>query len=76
MPPRLAPMPLLAGLFALLVVALPVLPGVPPFWLTLMTYAGLSAIVVTGLVVLTGVAGITSFGQAMFVGISPTPRRC
>ncbi len=70
MPTRLAPTPLLTGVFALLVVALPFLPGVPPFWLTLMTYAGLSAIVVTGLVVLTGVAGITSFGQAMFVGIS------
>ncbi len=70
MPARLTPTGILAGLTALAVVALPFLPGVPPFWLTLLTYAGLSAIVVTGLVVLTGVAGITSFGQAMFVGIS------
>ncbi|ACL60174.1 ABC transporter permease subunit [Methylobacterium nodulans] len=63
MPSRLLP---LAGLA--LVAALP-LAGLKPFWLTLLTYAGLSAIVVIGLVVLTGIAGIMSFGQAMFVGI-------
>ncbi|MFE1600359.1 branched-chain amino acid ABC transporter ATP-binding protein/permease [Methylobacterium sp. ID0610] len=63
MPSRLLPV---AGLA--LVAALPLL-GLPPFWLTLLTYAGLSAIVVIGLVVLAGIAGILSFGQSMFVGI-------
>lgn len=48
---------------------LPLIPSLPPFWVTLLSYAGLAAIVTLGLVVLTGVAGITSFGQAMFVGI-------
>ncbi len=45
------------------------LPGVPPFWLTLADYAGIAAIVATGLVVLTGMAGVTSFGQATFMGV-------
>ena len=44
------------------------LPGVPPFWLTLADYAGIAAIVAAGIVVLTGMAGITSFGQATFMG--------
>ena len=44
------------------------LPGVPAFWLTLADYAGIAAIVATGIVVLTGMAGITSFGQATFMG--------
>jgi branched-chain amino acid transport system permease protein len=41
---------------------------VPPFWVTLLDYIGLYAIVAIGLVVLTGIGGMTSFGQAMFVG--------
>ncbi len=52
----------------LLALAVPLLPGVPPFWVTLLNYVGLSAIVAIGLVVLTGIGGMTSFGQAMFVG--------
>ena len=48
---------------------LPLVPGVPLFWVTLADYIGLFAIVAIGLVVLTGVGGLTSFGQAMFVGI-------
>jgi ABC-type branched-subunit amino acid transport system ATPase component/branched-subunit amino acid ABC-type transport system permease component len=52
-----------------LILALPQLPGIPPFWITLLNYAGIYSIVTIGLVVLTGAAGITSFGQAMFVGI-------
>jgi branched-chain amino acid transport system permease protein len=48
--------------------ALPWLPGMPPFWITLADYAGISAVVVIGIVVLTGMAGITSFGQATFMG--------
>jgi branched-chain amino acid transport system permease protein len=52
----------------LLVLALPFL-AVPPFWITLLSYVGLYSIVALGLVMLTGVAGLTSFGQAAFVGI-------
>ncbi|WP_082221440.1 branched-chain amino acid ABC transporter ATP-binding protein/permease [Herbaspirillum chlorophenolicum] len=59
---------LLPVLFFALVLALPGL-GVPPFWITLLSYVGLYAIVALGLVLLTGVAGLTSFGQAAFVGI-------
>jgi branched-chain amino acid transport system permease protein len=54
--------------FFVLLVALPQLP-VPEFWITQLNYIGLYAIVALGLVLLTGVAGLTSFGQAAFVGI-------
>jgi ABC-type branched-subunit amino acid transport system ATPase component/ABC-type branched-subunit amino acid transport system permease subunit len=47
---------------------LPVLPGVPVFWITLLNNVGLGALVAIGLVVLTGVGGLTSFGQAAFCG--------
>jgi ABC-type branched-subunit amino acid transport system ATPase component/ABC-type branched-subunit amino acid transport system permease subunit len=39
------------------------------YTVTLMNYIGLYTIVTVGLVLLTGVAGLTSFGQAAFVGI-------
>jgi branched-chain amino acid transport system ATP-binding protein/branched-chain amino acid transport system permease protein len=55
-------------LFALVVAAIPFVPGVPPFWLVLSDNIGLSALVAMGLVLLTGVGGLTSFGQAAFVG--------
>jgi branched-chain amino acid transport system permease protein len=42
---------------------------VPDFWITQSIYIGLYAIVALGLVLLTGVAGLTSFGQAAFVGV-------
>jgi len=58
----------LPALFFALVLALPTL-GLPPFWVTLLSYVGLYAIVALGLVLLTGVAGMISFGQAAFVGI-------
>ncbi len=58
----------LPALFFALVLALPTL-GLPPFWVTLLSYVGLYAIVALGLVLLTGVAGLISFGQAAFVGI-------
>jgi len=48
--------------------AVPFVPGIPPFWITLAGYIGIAAIVAVGLVVLTGVGGMTSFGQAAFVG--------
>ncbi len=40
-----------------------------PYMLTLANYAGMAAIVAIGLVLLTGVGGLTSFGQAAFVGL-------
>jgi branched-chain amino acid transport system permease protein len=54
--------------FAAVMLLLPALP-VPDFWITQSLYIGLYAIVALGLVLLTGVAGLTSFGQAAFVGI-------
>jgi branched-chain amino acid transport system permease protein len=54
--------------FIVLLVALPQLP-VPEFWITQANYIGQYALVVIGLVLLTGVAGLTSFGQAAFVGL-------
>ena len=54
--------------FAALLALLPVLP-VPEFWITQLNYIGLYATVSLGLVLLTGVAGLTSFGQAAFVGV-------
>ena len=45
----------------------PLLP-VPNFWITLANYAGIAAIIAVGLVVLTGYGGMTSFGQATFMG--------
>ena len=54
--------------FVILLALLPQLP-VPEFWITQANYIGLYTLVVIGLVVLTGVAGLTSFGQAAFVGI-------
>jgi branched-chain amino acid transport system permease protein len=41
----------------------------PAFHITLMNYIGLYALVALGLVLLTGVGGLTSFGQAAFVGL-------
>ncbi|MCA0243570.1 MAG: branched-chain amino acid ABC transporter ATP-binding protein/permease [Proteobacteria bacterium] len=54
--------------FAALMLVLPLLP-VPDFWITQSNYIGLYSIVALGLVLLTGVSGLTSFGQAAFVGI-------
>ncbi|WP_322010846.1 branched-chain amino acid ABC transporter ATP-binding protein/permease [Paraburkholderia sp. J12] len=59
-------------LFLVVMFALPVLPGavqVPEYWITLLNYIGLYSIVAIGLVLLTGIGGMTSFGQAAFVGI-------
>ena len=54
--------------FIVLLAVLPQLP-VPEFWITQANYIGLYTLVAIGLVLLTGVAGLTSFGQAAFVGI-------
>ena len=54
--------------FVVLLALLPQLP-VPEFWITQLNYIGLYTLVVIGLVLLTGIAGLTSFGQAAFVGL-------
>jgi len=56
---------------ALVVALLIVLaPWMLPVWIvTLLGYVGLYSIVCLGLVLLTGMVGITSFGQAAFVGL-------
>jgi branched-chain amino acid transport system permease protein len=67
-PRRLPVVRVAIALGAALLLALPALP-VPEFLVTQLDYIGLYAIVVLGLVLLTGVAGLTSFGQAAFVGV-------
>ena len=52
-------------LVVLLIAALPL----PDFWITQLNYIALYSLVGLGLVLLTGVAGLTSFGQAAFVGM-------
>jgi branched-chain amino acid transport system ATP-binding protein/branched-chain amino acid transport system permease protein len=63
MPSRLI-LPAFVGALVLLAVV----PGVPPFWITLLNNIGLASLVAIGLVLLTGVGGMTSFGQAAFCG--------
>lgn len=53
--------------FVVLLLAGPLV--LPEFHVTLLNYIGLYALVALGLVLLTGVGGLTSFGQAAFVGI-------
>jgi len=60
---RFGPLALVAVL-----IALPLLP-LPDFWIIQLNYIGLYTLPVLGLVLLTGVGGLTSFGQAAFVGI-------
>src|SRR5207253_9033640 len=55
-------------IFAVIMAAIPLIPGVPPFWIVLLDNIGLAALVAMGLVLLTGVGGLTSFGQAAFCG--------
>jgi ABC-type branched-subunit amino acid transport system ATPase component/ABC-type branched-subunit amino acid transport system permease subunit len=55
-------------LFAVAMATIPLIPGMPPFWIVLLDNIGLSALVAMGLVLLTGVGGLTSFGQAAFCG--------
>jgi branched-chain amino acid transport system permease protein len=55
-------------LLAIVIPAAALLP-LPDFWIVQLNYIGLYALVCLGLVLLTGVAGLTSFGQAAFVGI-------
>ena len=55
------------GVFVLLLIVAPLV--VPPFYVTLFNYIGLYGLVALGLLLLTGVGGLTSFGQAAFVGL-------
>jgi ABC-type branched-subunit amino acid transport system ATPase component/ABC-type branched-subunit amino acid transport system permease subunit len=56
----------MAAVWLLLIGALPWLPA---FQVSLINHIGLAALSALGLVLLTGVAGMTSFGQAAFVGL-------
>ncbi|MCJ0762744.1 ABC transporter permease subunit [Variovorax terrae] len=56
------------GLLLAALVLIPLLP-LPDFWIIQLNYIGLYSLPVLGLVLLTGVGGLTSFGQAAFVGI-------
>jgi ABC-type branched-subunit amino acid transport system ATPase component/ABC-type branched-subunit amino acid transport system permease subunit len=58
---------LVLGVFLAFILAAPLL--LPEFHVTLLNYIGLYSIVALGLVLLTGVGGLTSFGQAAFVGL-------
>ncbi len=60
---------ILLALFIVVVAALPALSATPEFWITQLNYIGLASLVALGLVLLTGVGGLTSFGQAAFVGL-------
>jgi len=58
---------LVLGVFIVALAAAPL--ALSPFYVTLLNYIGLYALVALGLVLLTGVGGLTSFGQAAFVGL-------
>ncbi len=56
------------GVCALVILVAPFTGLLPDYWVTLFNYIGISSLVAIGLVLLTGVGGMTSFGQAAFVG--------
>ncbi|WEN41568.1 Glutamine transport ATP-binding protein GlnQ [Thauera sp. GDN1] len=58
---------LVLGVFLAVLLAVPAV--LSPYYVTLLNYIGLYAMVALGLVLLTGVGGLTSFGQAAFVGL-------
>jgi len=63
--------PLRIGLISATIIALLIAPALlGSFAITLLNYIGISALVALGLVLLTGIGGMTSFGQAAFVGIA------
>src|SRR5262249_23050901 len=59
--------PALGGAFAIALALAPLALG--GFTVTLLNYIGIYTLVALGLVLLTGCGGITSFGQAAFVGV-------
>ncbi|HTE79501.1 MAG TPA: ATP-binding cassette domain-containing protein, partial [Reyranella sp.] len=63
--------PLRNSLIGVAIVALVLAPLIlGSFAITLLNYIGISALAALGLVLLTGIGGMTSFGQAAFVGIA------
>ena len=58
----------IAVICALAILVAPFTGLMPNYWITLFNYIGISSLVAIGLVLLTGVGGMTSFGQAAFVG--------
>ena len=63
--------PLRNGLIGVVIIALTLAPLIlGSFAITLLNYIGISALAALGLVLLTGIGGMTSFGQAAFVGIA------
>ncbi len=60
---------ILLAVFIIVIAALPAVSATPEFWITQLNYIGLASLVALGLVLLTGVGGLTSFGQAAFVGL-------
>lgn len=54
---------------AALIAAIGLMVFASPYYVSLFDYIGIYSLVCIGLVLLTGVAGLTSFGQAAFVGI-------
>jgi branched-chain amino acid transport system permease protein len=60
--------PILPAICALAILIAPFTGLLPDYWITLFNYIGISSLVAIGLVLLTGVGGMTSFGQAAFVG--------
>ncbi len=58
---------LVLGVFLAVLLLAPLF--LPEFYVTLLNYVGLAALVAIGLVLLTGIGGLTSFGQAAFVGL-------
>ncbi len=65
--PRRMVRPALLAAFLLGLAVLPLFAA--PFHVTLANFIGLYALVTLGLLLLTGVGGLTSFGQAAFVGL-------
>jgi branched-chain amino acid transport system permease protein len=55
--------------FIVFLLILALIPLLPSFYVTMGCYIGLFSIVGVGLVLLTGVTGLTSFGQAAFMGL-------
>jgi branched-chain amino acid transport system permease protein len=60
--------PIIPSICALAILIVPFTGLLPDYWITLFNYIGISSLVAIGLVLLTGVGGMTSFGQAAFVG--------
>ncbi|MDB5520222.1 MAG: transporter related, partial [Tardiphaga sp.] len=60
--------PLIPTVGAAAILIMPFTRLMPDYWITLFNYIGISSLVAIGLVLLTGVGGMTSFGQAAFVG--------